>query len=363
MLNQNINHTALNRTNALLGAQREVRFWLYQCIGWMPFFLLQLVLLGNDKFVARENLIFATLATVSSILASQLLRFRYRRLLKQDTSGWSLTGWLLIMSSLMSVLADFGLHASLLAGSTIWSSLTSLSEQQPMFSNTPFIFINLIVWSGLYLLIKRQEQLANEVVRKQEIALMLKESEVRNLQMQLNPHFLFNTLNNIRALVTMDVEKAREAIYMLAGLMRYQINNDTSSLSTLKDEMLFVRQYISLCQLQFGKKLVFTEQVDSALEGKIIPRLTIQLLVENAVKHGFKAVQPNYFLDISVITSATGWVISVNNSGVLVSPHCVHDGVGLVNLLKRLAFHFDDKASFSIKQIDDRVESRIQFES
>lgn len=121
------------------------------------------------------------------------------------------------------------------------------------------------------------------------------EAELRNLKNQLNPHFLLNTLNNIYALTSFDVEKAREAILELSGLMRYLLYEDQSTAISLRREIDFLERYIGLMKLRINDNvdLQFTTHITSKSEVKVAPLIFI-CLVENAFKHGISPGEPCY---------------------------------------------------------------------
>lgn len=96
---------------------------------------------------------------------------------------------------------------------------------------------------------------------------------------QLNPHFMFNTINNIRSLILKDTNKARDMLSSFADIMLYQINSNNDALVLLKDELSFVLEYIELNRLQLGKRLNFVQDIDSSLLNNVIPRMALQLLV------------------------------------------------------------------------------------
>jgi len=353
------NGSVTERMNRNFEINKALKFWLYQIFGWIPFFFSQHVLFGDVSFISKASLCFSTLVTASAISFTLCLRLFYKRLLGANYQGGLLFCCVVIASLLFALVSDAFFHLALSLLALLPLALANLAAEQPLFSSAPFIFLNYLAWSGLYLLVKRQEQVRCETIKNQQVELLLKESEVKNLQAQLNPHFLFNTLNNIRALVLLDGEKAREALYILADMMRYQVNYDNNDTINIGTELQFVQHYVSLAELQFGKRLRYQEQIDAPLLGVSVPRFAIQLLVENAIKHGFKTPQEHYDLRVDIAGSQHQWSIVVSNSGALLAK--TNQGVGLANLQKRLAFLFGDCVVFTVAETAGMVVAKIEY--
>lgn len=343
-----------------LSLGRELRFWLLQIWGWTPFFALQMIIVDSDTWLSSGNLTYSSLLTVLAVVGSLLLRRQYRQILTRAYSGLRILGTVLLLSLLLAIVADVLFHGLLYLLSLSVISLQHLYGQQPFFASAPFIFINYLFWSAFYLLITRQEQLKRVFNQQQQVELNLVQSQLRNLEAQLQPHFIFNTINNIRALVLLDPEQAREMLACFADTMRYQINYEDSDLVTVQSELQFVRDYIALVKLQLGERLQMTEQIDTGLLTQKIPRMAIQLLVENAVKHGSRQSEAVIQLSLSIAATSSGWSIIVSNLGAIPAAD-EPKGIGLANLQQRLQHYFHQQAQHKLYQQGEFVVSRIDF--
>jgi two-component system, LytTR family, sensor kinase len=237
-----------------------------------------------------------------------------------------------------------------------------------------FLFTLYIVYEMIYYFRKWQqtneerEALKEDQLRTQvqqlELEKQLKEVELTNLRQQLNPHFLFNALNSIHALVSLKEDKAEAAVLNLSDLMRYHLNYDKRDFVTVQEEMDTVRNYLELEKIRYDKRLTYDIQADVAVLNQEIPLIMVQTLVENAIKHSVRhninganisvsARQEGVFLKIEVINSGqyTPSVFSSKNSGI-----------GLENTRKRLDMLYGDKASFSIgNKNDSEVMATLSF--
>jgi len=343
----------------------NLRFWLFQLCGWLPFGLLLIPVFGGDDWLATNPLIFASSITFVAVIGSLQIRKLFKFLnKKQIKSGvWVL---LTIFSGLPIAVAVGILHYG------FWFIISiGLAQFNPIYQSQPFTAISgliwfvYIFWSSLYLLLTRQEKLDHSVVKQQQLELLIKETKIKGLLEQLNPHFMFNTINNIRALILKDTEQAREMLSSFADIMRYQININDEALVPLKEELDFVLEYIELNRLQLGKRLNFEQEIDSALLGNIIPRMALQLLVENALKHGFGQSAKPATLKISIghqnsDENPQAWFLSVKNSGRIKKKKS-DSGIGLQNLEDRLKLSFPNNYQLTLIEENEMVECKILF--
>lgn len=162
------------------------------------------------------------------------------------------------------------------------------------------------------------------------------EAELKNLRNQLNPHFLFNTLNNIYALIDISPDKARLSILQLSDMMRHVLYNDKSRYIQLSKELRFIEDYVSLMKLRMNDNLEITVDLPKDSEGVMVAPLMFISLVENAFKHGVSTAKPS-FLTIDIKLNEQGIICKVENSYF---PKGKEDnsgsGIGISNLRKRL---------------------------
>ena len=190
---------------------------------------------------------------------------------------------------------------------------------------------------------------------RQRLLLLEKQSlkqELEHLRYQINPHFFMNTLNNIHVLVDIDQERAKRAIIELSGLMRHSLYNSSESLTPLQNEIKFVRQYISLMELRFGKRVKVDADLSDAPSSDImIPPLLYATFIENAFKHGISHQSPSYiYINVNVNENENTIHFRCENSrNPLASPtQDGHHGIGLNNVRKRLDLQYGDQYSLLI---------------
>lgn len=175
------------------------------------------------------------------------------------------------------------------------------------------------------------------------------EAELKNLKSQLNPHFLFNTLNNIYVLTAIDPTKAQYAIHSLSGLLRYVLDQNSGDSIALSKELDFTRSYIDLMKLRLSEEQTdLSVNIDAGNESYRIAPLTFISLIENAFKHGISPTEHS-FIDIDIKVVAGLLVCRISNSNF---PKQTTDrsgsGIGLDNLKRRLELLYKGEYTFDV---------------
>jgi len=218
-------------------------------------------------------------------------------------------------------------------------------------TNAQTVFIGGVRLMSIWLLAYHMYQYAQREIRADKeyarLEIITREVQLNNLTAQLNPHFLFNSLNNIKALVLENPASARRAIDLLSELLRNNLYSGDIKLVALKDELSLVNDYLELEKLRFEERLKFTIDVVEDMPAIFIPRLSIQTLVENAIKHGIAKLKAGGLITIKAEQVVNGVKLTVQNPGDLNMPEA-ENGVGLKNLKERLILQYGDKASFDI---------------
>jgi len=196
----------------------------------------------------------------------------------------------------------------------------------------------------LYHYAQREINIAKENAR---LELITRDAQLNNLSAQLNPHFLFNSLNNIKALVIENPKLARRAIDLLSDLLRTALYGRDVQLAKISEEVSLVKDYLELEKLRFEERLQFSTDIDQGLSNALILRFGIQALVENAVKHGIAKQKDGGLIHIKIMQAGDLIKISVQNPGEF-SPAPLHEGLGLKNLRERLMLQYKGRAGFAI---------------
>ncbi|MBR0533600.1 MAG: histidine kinase [Bacteroidales bacterium] len=186
-------------------------------------------------------------------------------------------------------------------------------------------------------------------------------AELDGLKSQINPHFLFNSLNAIYALIDMDSDKAQEATHALSNLLRYVLNEKNEEMVPLDDELKFTQDYIDLMSLRFSSEMLSLKvEMPDDTEGWMIAPMLIMTLIENAFKHGISNTAPSFIL-ILVHISEGRLFATVSNS---LFPKKENDprsgGIGLDNLSRRLELIYGDDASMRVTQEEGAYTTKLE---
>lgn len=210
------------------------------------------------------------------------------------------------------------------------------------------------IWLLAYHIYQYAQREINITKENARLAIITREAQLNNLSAQLNPHFLFNSLNNIKALVIEDPVAARRAIDLLSDLLRTSLYSGDVMLTTVKTEIELIKDYLELEKLRFEERLQFTIKANDELMDKPILRLSVQTLVENAIKHGIAQQKDGGLISICIEKRLDNIHISVQSPGRL-NADLSATGVGLKNLKERLELQYKGRAEFTISDHLDNI--------
>jgi sensor histidine kinase YesM len=197
-------------------------------------------------------------------------------------------------------------------------------------------FFYFIVYVLIYYLILYYEDLQEKLKRETELQNLIKEAELDALKSQINPHFLFNSLNSISSLTITSPEKAREMVIKLSDFLRYSLSGDRKSITTLKNEFVNINRYLDIEKVRFGKRLKFVAVIkDNCLDTKV-PSLILQPLVENSIKHGVYNSSEEVIIKISCKKDEDYTIIVITNNFDPEEVKRKGEGIGLKNIKNRL---------------------------
>jgi hypothetical protein len=218
-----------------------------------------------------------------------------------------------------------------------------------------FMIILLGGWTGVYISSIAVTRYTRAEVNRFETVTALREAELRALKAQINPHFLFNSLNTIRALVNEHPDRAQEAVLHLSLLLRAALQTDVM-LRPVREELETVRHYLELEKMRFEERLTVNISVTDEAMNVRIPTMLLQTLAENAVKHGIATIVYGGTLGISGRIENGACVIEVTNPGTLAAKTS-GTGLGLSNARMRLSRLLGEDSSLNLVETSGTVKA------
>lgn len=333
-------------------------YWTAQVLGWTIFFAFQYFLLsyqGSVRYPQARELVFiqSFTATLTGFVISSFLRWAALKFNVLEKKLSSQVLWFLI----------FIITASFISSIAELSMLKILSAELPkdrvpmenrqyakvVFGNAFIWGLYFFIWSILYLMyhyivISKQQEIDTLKLRS-----LVKELELKTIKAHINPHFIFNALNSIRAMVDEDPQRARTAITELSNILRSGINIDRSERVPLKDELNIIRDYLALEQMRFEDRLNVQYEIDGKTVNQQVPPMMWQMLVENAIKHGISHEMNGGVVKLVAQLRDNYLELMVENTGKL-KRYNDKGGFGIKSIYERLKLLYGDNASFEIKQ-------------
>jgi sensor histidine kinase YesM len=212
------------------------------------------------------------------------------------------------------------------------------------------------IWTILYVALTAQRRSREKEVHLQ---LAVREAELRALEAQINPHFLFNCLNSIRGLVLEDPPLAQDMVTRLSNILRYNLHRDPNHTVPLASEVDAVSDYLALESIRLEERLRVRMAIDPAATQVPIPPMLLQGLVENAVKYGIAPLATGGELLVSARLDGDTLVVEVDNPGQLADSHPGATGVGLANARERLRIVYGSRASLRLENRDGCVSATV----
>ncbi len=320
-------------------------FWVLQSIGWAGYFILR-TLSGIANAMEWSYVLHTALLTASGYSITLLMAAAYRRLILMRP----LVTWVATVTIVIVAAAGFSAIET-------WSISTFVQPgtrpEGIRFLGAILLTVSLLVaWSALYYSINFFLLLEEQSDRLLRLESQASNAQLAMLRYQLNPHFLFNTLNSISTLVLLkQTERANAMLSRLSSFLRYTLVNESTGLVTMSQEIETLKLYLEIEKMRFEERLRPHFHIDPSCSQVLLPSLLLQPLIENAIKYAVTPQEEGADISIEVKRQVDRVLITVSDTGPgadsqYQSRAAQSTGVGLANIRDRLAQAYGDNHRF-----------------
>lgn len=341
-------------------------YWIFQAVGWGLFALINIFF--NQQFEQLNSpesreLVFTRLGVfvLLGLVLTHVMRYviiRWNVLQKKLETQIS---QFVFLTALFSMLGSF-------IDMKVLIYLDMLIKKEQEFRNNFFLlvlngafyfFIYFFIWNLIYFMYHYVAKSRKQQLDTLQLEALVKELELKTIKAHINPHFIFNSLNSIRALVDENPQRAREAVTELSNILRSSMQADKVEMVPFERELNIVKDYLALENMRFEDRLRIEYQIDEDTLDQPVPPMMLQTLVENAIKHGISKQINGGVVRIVSDFKDNYHELSVQNTGYL-NGHASSEGFGLSSTTNRLNLLYGDKAKFEIRQLTPSlVEAKV----
>lgn len=338
---------------------KERLYVVFQVFGWGLFLIMQMIsqaLSLTDASISSERLVRA-ISTDAAVACMGLLLSHYMRPLMARWR-WKQLGWRQLLPRAVTAsvvmaaiwcLVGFGYFNGILA---LPSSL-----KLPLWVIIGIVMLNgtflFVCWMCLYFFYHLFDRFNRSEIERLRLMTTVKEAELRALKSQVNPHFIFNSLNSLRALIDEEPARARQAVTQLANLLRYSLQSGQLETVPFEEELRVVNDYLALEQVRHEERLRLRLDVSPDTLQLPVPPMLLQTLVENAVKYGISTRPEGGEIAIVARRESNALRLLVTNPGEIAAPASrprnTSTGLGFANAADRLRLLFGERATLQLR--------------
>jgi two-component system LytT family sensor kinase len=327
-------------------------YWICQIGGWLFFVLLQSLIFKlsnafNTNVAISQFLLFVFGVSISHLYRNLIIRLNWLKF-----KLFYLIPRVIIATILLAAIGDYAQY-----GVEVLLNISGNKHQ-----DTITIVINILnlvpeyfSWSLIYFLFHYIENYKKAEIENLKWEASINEIELNKLKSQLNPHFMFNAMNSIRALVDENPAKSKDAITQLSNILRNTLQMGKNKVIRFDDELKIVNDYLALESIRYEERLKTSIKIDVNSKNFQVPPLMIQTLIENGIKHGISKLIAGGILEIETLVQDETLLVRIRNSGQLMDKLDSDNGFGIKNTLQRLHLLYGKGASLKISNLNSSI--------
>lgn len=325
-----INNPIINTTRSIY---YYLLFWL--CSSVINFLLFYYVLNISLTIAVADSLVYNVL--LAGLGLSFWYSARYISIEDDDRAKAVVTHLsAAFISTVIYLVAGYFLVSMFIGSNKYFTLFTSTLAWRFLIGILFYLLIN-----AFYYIIVYYNTLQEKIIKESELKNLVTEAELKSLKFQINPHFIFNSLNSMSALTTLDPDKAREMILKLAEFLRYTLANNEREKNKLSEEIRNLRLYLDIEKIRFEEKFDFVEEMCPGAENIMVPNMILQPIFENAIKHAVYDSLEKVIIKLSCKEENNFLVIHVENNFEKSGTSKKGAGIGLQNIKNRLSLIYN----------------------
>ncbi|MFL9481126.1 sensor histidine kinase [Chitinophagaceae bacterium LWZ2-11] len=269
--------------------------------------------------------------------------------------------WILVSLVFLICIIYSSTNSALVEWLQLYNPTRKVSVEKRSLMNFMYDTPIILLWTSIYYVWHYIEVNTKADIDKIRLESLVKDLELKTIKSHINPHFIFNALNSIRALVDENPIRARTAITELSNILRSSMQAEKVEMAPMERELNIVRDYLALEHIRFEDRLKVEYDIDDDTLDHPVPPMMLQTLVENAIKHGISKQVQGGFIKIKSDFVNNHLELTVRNSGKLNPIPTNSDGFGIASTKSRLKLLYGKNATFELKDVDGyTVEAKLQ---
>ena len=337
------------------------RYWLFQLVGWLCFAAINIYIALLTQEVSFDIICINILVSALGLFLTHLFRnyIRKHKLYQYPTEKLfvSIALSVLVLSIVYNVLYYTCLFF-------FYESYVKHLKPGAYVGSLVSVFFLFSVWSIVYFAWTYVDSNRKKLIEHLQMESAMKDLELKTIRSNLQPHFIFNSLNSIRALIDEDPELARKAITKISNILRSSITKQDAT-DSLENELKLVNDYLALEKIRFEERLSLTQDIDPASLPIQVPTMMLQTLVENAIKHGISSLEQGGRIHIKTSYTNHQLEIEVINSGTLNQDEANENslGFGLSSTRQRLKLLYSNTSDLELFEQNGYVHVRVKIKT
>lgn len=336
---------------------RKRAYWIIQILGWSGVIIVNIITASFSKTLSREVYFSGFFLMICGILVTHVFREISKQLKWNNMGIFQLVPRVFLGALVMSLVYTL-----------LYGSLSDLfiPRAKKVLVFTDMTFVNTVLnfsllfffWSILYYAFHIFENYKRQEINNLQLQASMTEIELSSIKAQMNPHFMFNAMNSIRALIDENPDKAKEAVTGLSSILRSILMASKKQLVPFKEEVALIKRYLGLEKIRFEERLLVNFEIDKDTLDYPVPPLMVQTIVENGIKHGISKRKEGGLITVKAFLDGEKLCIEIINTGQI-SDEKSSTGIGIANTTKRLKTLYEGKGQFNLQASGEYVKASI----